>query len=873
MKQLFLWTTTVVCMGGLLMSGSERTRADSADVPGTIVMSAEEKAAAQRWIEAHLVGKEAALPFSFIYEGRPSASLMTTWTRKMSRRRLDPARTQITLTWTDPRTRLTARCVCVQYHNFPTVEWTLYFKNGGDKDTPILSEIQALDTTFRRAGEREFILHHQTGSPMGPNDYQPFVSLLPPKESLRFAARAGRGTDPVLPYFNLESDHGGAILVIGWPGQWAAQFIRDDSKSLRVRAGQELTRLRLRPGEEIRSPLVVAQVYRGDWIRGQNLWRRWMLAHNLPRPGGKLPPPQLNACSSHQYGEMIHANEANQIMFVDRYLKEGIVLDYWWMDAGWYINNGSWVNTGTWEVDKKRFPGGLRAITDHARAKGVKSIVWFEPERVTSGTMLARKHPDWLLNAPPEAGSSIAGLQARRLSGQTDPCVTYNPTAYPMRAFGIVWEPGRFALHPGPTGEYCVTRWNAPESAACTLEGEFVGISDHATTDVHILHNGTSLFNGFINVNGQGNRAAFRCEITVQKGDRLDFAVGPGNGRYESDTTGVALTIRCASGKIYRPTDGDSVRKNPSGPWSYGVVPPGEKPDAARFQLFPEYEVGGDGGTKLLNLGNPQARRWLTEHVTRTLREQGIDLYRQDFNMDPLAYWRAADPEDRQGIAEIRHIEGYLTYWDTLQKRFPNMLIDTCASGGRRNDLETLRRAVPLLRSDYILEPVGQQGHTYGIALWMPFFGTGMNSMDSYLFRSAMCPGMIACYDMRPENRADFAPLRRLVAQWREISPCFFGDYYPLTPYSLNADDWIAWQFNLPEKGEGMVQAFRRAECNGETLTVTLQGLDPQGAYQVRNLDGGEWEQSGEELMRSGLKITLAQKPGAGVLVYRRKAR
>ena len=87
-----------------------------------------------------------------------------------------------------------------------------------------------------------------------------------------------------------------------------------------------------------------------------------MVAHNLPRPGGKLPPPLNTPCSSHQFGEMIHANEENQRQFIDRYVEEGFRPDYWWMDAGWYINNGSWVNTGTWEVDRKRFPNGLRAI-------------------------------------------------------------------------------------------------------------------------------------------------------------------------------------------------------------------------------------------------------------------------------------------------------------------------------------------------------------------------------------------------------------------------------------------------------------------------------------------------------------------------------
>ena len=59
------------------------------------------------------------------------------------------------------------------------------------------------------------------------------------------------------------------------------------------------------------------------------------------------------------------------------------------------------------------------------------------------------------------------------------------------------------------------------------------------------------------------------------------------------------------------------------------------------------------------------------------------------------------------------------------------MLIDSLRSGGRRNDLETLRRAVPLLRSDYQSfqgDPgyaAGNQCHTYGLASWLPYFGAG----------------------------------------------------------------------------------------------------------------------------------------------------
>jgi len=105
------------------------------------------------------------------------------------------------------------------------------------------------------------------------------------------------------------------------------------------------------------------------------------------------------------------------------------------------------------------------------------------------------------------------------------------------------------------------------------------------------------------------------------------------------------------------------------------------------------------------------------EHVSHMIEREGIDTYRQDFNFEPLTLWQFNDTPDRIGITEIEHVEGYLSYFDELHRRFPNLLIDTCASGGRRNDLETLRRAVPLWRSDFPYDPAAMQMQTYGLCL------------------------------------------------------------------------------------------------------------------------------------------------------------
>jgi alpha-galactosidase len=666
------WTILRLACAGTLVAGA-MTMTSDANADNT--SSAKEMAQKNQWVQQCLLDAKAQPPFSFAYGEGKSADLLAGWQRKTEIKKLDVARTQHVLTWADPKTGLEVRCVAVEYGDFPTVEWTLYFRNNGKEDTPILSGVQALDTMV--AGSK-FLLHHNRGTHVKADDFEPFTTDLQTTRSLTLTTAQGRPCAAVWPYFNLQDAEGGRIIVVGWPGKWSATFDNpENGRGTRVTAGQELVHLKLHPGEEIRTPLMVQQFYQGDWLRAQNIWRRWMLAHNLPRLNGELPKPILTPCSSHQFAEMTKADEACQTHFIDRYLEEGINIDFWWMDAGWYPCKGQWWNTGTWEVDKTRFPRGLRAISDHAHKKGVKIIVWFEPERVQPDSWLYDNHKeDWLLD-----------------------------------------------------------------------------------------------------------------------------------------------------------------------------------------------------GT-LLNLGNPEALDWVINHIDKIIVDEGIDLYRQDYNIDPLPYWRKNDAPDRQGITEIKYVTGYLAYWDELRRRHPGMLIDSCASGGHRNDLETMRRSVPMLRSDYIFEPVGQQGHTYGLAYWLPFFGTGPEpkAVDhyTYVFRSVMCAGMIPGWDMR-DKTLDYALLRKLTTQWRSIAPLYFGDYYPLTPYSLGEATWIAWQFNRPEEGDGMVQAFRRDKNEEASKTFRLSGLDPKARYEIRNLDSETPERaSGKDLMDKGLTVTIGEKPGAAVLTYKR---
>jgi alpha-galactosidase len=117
----------------------------------------------------------------------------------------------------------------------------------------------------------------------------------------------------------------------------------------------------------------------------------------------------------------------------------------------------------------------------------------------------------------------------------------------------------------------------------------------------------------------------------------------------------------------------------------------------------------------------------------------------------------------------------------------------------------------------------------------------------------------------------DYALARKLIGQWRQVVPDLFGDFYPLAGYSTANNVWMAWQFDRPEQGAGVVQAFRREKAPGESIRVKLQGLDPNLVYTLGNLDSaGTAKMTGRELREQGLPVTIKDRPGAALITYKR---
>ena len=294
----------------------------------------------------------------------------------------------------------------------------------------------------------------------------------------------------------------------------------------------------------------------------------------------------------------------------------------------------------------------------------------------------------------------------------------------------------------------------------------------------------------------------------------------------------------------------------------------------------PDWLLHGTDCGSYLNLGDPVALSWIQDHLAQIIEREKLDWYREDFNgPGPHPVWKAHDAVQeektglsRTGLTENFYIQGHLALWDSLRARKPGLLIDSCAAGGRRNDFESMRRAVPLLRSDYEMTKdaekfEGFQGQTYGLSFWLPFYGGLSRFQEPYEYRSLVMPG----FGM---HAAPLAVAKKSYDEFRIAAPYMIeGDYYPLTPYNRDPDKWIAWQFHDPESGRGVIQAFRRAESGGAALPVQLRGLDPAARYSVRNLDKPEpSEVTGKDLMSGSFQLELPNPRSAGVWIYDKAA-
>jgi len=644
-----------------------------------------------KWIESNFrKGKKP--PFSFVYGNKHSKDFIQKWSFSSEK----VANSEIgvksySYTWKDKETGLELICEVKGYLDYNSVEWVLRFINTSGKNSKELKEVKVVDLDFQYPSKGDITLHYEDGTHVSKADFHPRKKVLVPGETLSMSPQSGRSSDNAFPFFNIESSSNqGAIIAVGWSGTWFADFKRTSNNSISLASGMKWLDTYLREKETIRTPSICLLFWNGkDCMVGHNMFRRFVLNCQTHKINGK--PTKYPVSTSFNYGDPYPCNEYTclttdyALAMINRYKHFKLVPEVFWLDAGWYVksadvaHNKNWANTvGNWEVDKERFPGGLKPISDAVHNAGAKFMVWFEPERVM-------KDSDW-------------GIKLRK--------------------------------------------W----------------MLDAKGTDAY-----------------------------------------------------------------------------------------------------------------LYDLGNKEALDWLCKFIGDMMEKNGIDYYRQDFNMKIDNFWRENDEPGRIGICEIRHIEGLYAFWDYLLERFPESIIDNCASGGRRIDFESIKRSAPLWRTDYSYgEPIGYQCHTYGLNFYLPLTGTGVEKSDHFTFRSSLGTSVIYNWKIT-DGASSFTEMQKCQKEFNDVRPYFYEDYYPLTTVEDMTSDhiWMAYQLHRPSDSTGFVVAFRREKSEDSSIMVNLSGLMSSQNYELKNFDTGDvLIKTGKELME-GLNLMLNEPRSSLLLNYK----
>lgn len=269
------------------------------------------------------------------------------------------------------------------------------------------------------------------------------------------------------------------------------------------------------------------------------------------------------------------------------------------------------------------------------------------------------------------------------------------------------------------------------------------------------------------------------------------------------------------------------------------------------------------------NLANDDATDYLIEYISAFLKDNKISIYRQDFNFSPDIFWKQADKkfyDGRTGITENHYVTNLYRYLDGLCENVESLIIDNCASGGRRLDLEMVRRSVPVWRSDYNCNPhedilEATQSQTFGLSFWLPLSGTVTYSESEYAARSSIMPMSLETFGtIHGEHYGEYINQRKMMN----------GYYYPLSSGSYYSDKMLAMQYSDYSAQNGMALVYKRADVKDSEYTVRLNGLKSDTVYSVYDYDKPEeiFEMTGSELMTNGIKLSLPEGEKAFIIMF-----
>lgn len=271
----------------------------------------------------------------------------------------------------------------------------------------------------------------------------------------------------------------------------------------------------------------------------------------------------------------------------------------------------------------------------------------------------------------------------------------------------------------------------------------------------------------------------------------------------------------------------------------------------------------------LADLSRPEVRRYLLDQIGRYMSLPGLSAYRQDFNFGPIHHWRDNDPPEREGMTEIRYIEGLYAFWDQLAAEHPDSVRESCAGGGRRIDLEVMSRFHFTQKTDHWFSNRNDQRSLFSLSHFVPCraITAHVNRLDDVSFHSTLPASLCLGWPVDEEG-FDRERARELTARYLAVRGLLNASFYPLTDAVDRGNPWQVAQYHDPESDEGVVLAFHNATDGPATFQASLHGLRADGRYEIIFEGPGQGGAATGAELADGWPLTV-ESAGTALMRYR----
>lgn len=266
----------------------------------------------------------------------------------------------------------------------------------------------------------------------------------------------------------------------------------------------------------------------------------------------------------------------------------------------------------------------------------------------------------------------------------------------------------------------------------------------------------------------------------------------------------------------------------------------------------------------VLDFANPKVVDHIFVSMEKVLENSNIRYIKWDMNRNITEAYSTTLPAHRQKEFFHRYILGVYDLYERLTTRFPEILFESCASGGGRFDPGMLYYAPQTWTSDDT-DAVERLKIQYGTSMVYPLISMGSHvsaSPNHQTSRSTPLKmrGDVAYFgtfgyelDVTKLSAQEAEEIKQQIAFFKSCRDVIqYGDFYRLEDGSRGLYSWIAVS---KDKKKALMAYYKvMAEPNPSMKKIRAEGLNPDWTYYCSER---KMEFGGDELMNFGMLCDL----------------